>query len=217
MPLSFQSVLTHTHHLSHRLTYDFAYNNNNNKQVEFSRIVVVDTSGSMDKMRLEFVKEAVNRVLDTLTFSDRVALVTFATKAEIHGRDGQYVYQATEENKNILKEAVRNLEAIGSTNMLEAFEKVFEILDNSIRQELTVTCGGGVSGNTAILFLTDGEVTEPNDWTMKEREDEVERIVTEGLADLEARTGRPPYLFTYSISENTIVHEFPRRLACSTT
>ena len=114
-------------------------------------------------------------------------------------------------------DAIDQFEAIGATNALEAFEKTFEILDNSMKEELTVTCGGGVPGNTAILFLTDGEMTEPNEWTLKEREDETERILKEGLASIEQRTGRPPFFFSYSVSENAIVHEFPKRLACSTT
>ena len=180
-------------------------------------VVVLDTSGSMDALRLECMQDAAKRVLDTLTFSDRVAIVSFATRIDVFARDGKYVYQATEENKAILREAIDGLEAIGSTNFLEAFEKTFEILDDSIREELVVTCGGGINGNTAILFLTDGEVTEPDDWTIEKRQDEVERVVAEGLADLEARTGRPPYFFTFSISENSVVHEFPKRLACTTT
>ena len=171
----------------------------------------------MDGLGLKYMKEAAKRVVDTLTFSDRVAIVSFATRAEVFAREGKYVYQATKANKAILTEAIDKFEAIGATNFLDAFEKTFEILDNSIRQELTVTCGGGVQGNTAILFLTDGEVTEPDEWPKEKRQDETEKLVMEGLANLEARTGRPPFLFTYSVSENAMVHEFPKRLACSAT
>ena len=171
----------------------------------------------MEDLRLECMQEAAKRVLDTLTFSDRVAIVSFDTRAQVYAREGKYVYQATEENKKILRDAIDNFEATGATNFLDAFEKAFEVLDNSIRQELTVSCGGGISGQTAILFLTDGVVTDPPEWDVEEIQDEVERVVVERLAALEERTGRPPFLFTYSISDNRDVHEFPRRLACATT
>ena len=101
-----------------------------------------------------------------MTFSDRVAVVQFATRATVYAREDKYVFQATKENKKILMDAIDQSEAIGATNALEAFEKTFEMIDNSMKEELTLACGGEVPGNTAILFLTDGEMIEPNEWTL---------------------------------------------------
>lgn len=58
-------------------------------------ILVLDTSGSMFKARLDYMKEAAKRVVETLTFSDRVAVVQFATRATAYARDDKYVFQAT--------------------------------------------------------------------------------------------------------------------------
>ena len=93
-------------------------------------ILVLDTSGSMDKLRLKFMKEAAKRVVETLTFSDRVAIVSFATRAKVFAREGKYVYQANKANKKILTDAIDSFEAIGATNFLDAFEKTFEILNH---------------------------------------------------------------------------------------
>lgn len=65
----------------------------------------------------------------------------------------------------------------------------------------------------AILFLTDGKMTDPKDYT----EDRVLEFVEQGLAKLEESLSHPVYLFSYSISENDDVHTFPKRLACSAT
>ena len=80
-------------------------------------------------------------------------------------------------------------------------------MEDSIPLELVVDC------NTAILFLTDGKMTDPPDIT----EAKVLDFVEEGLAKLEERLSHPVHLFSYSISENDDVHTFPKQLACTTT
>ena len=101
----------------------------------------------MERLRLEFLKEAAKRVVETLTFSDRIAIVQFDTQAKVYARDGKYVYTANGENKRLLMDAIDSFEAKGATNMLEAFQKTFEILEESINEEFIVTCGGGIPGN----------------------------------------------------------------------
>ena len=57
------------------------------------------------------------------------------------------MYTANSENKKLLTDAIDEFKPIGATDMLYAFKKAFQILENSISEELIVTCGGGVPGN----------------------------------------------------------------------
>lgn len=109
--------------------------------------------------------------------------------------------------KEELKRRIRELQAVGSTNIYDAFRRAFQVMEESIPLELVVDC------NTAILFLTDGKMTDPPDVT----EETVLAFVEEGLIELEERLSHPVHLFSYSISENDDVHTFPKQLACTTT
>jgi hypothetical protein len=80
-------------------------------------------------------------------------------------------------------------------------------MTEAIPTELVVFC------NTAILFLTDGQMTDPPELT----ESDVLDYISLGLEDLEEKLQHPIHLFTYSISENDDVHSFPKQLACSAT
>ena len=170
-------------------------------------ILILDTSGSMQGLRMDLMKEAASRVLQTLTVADRVAIVPFNTDASIIADQGKYLYTATDENKAILLEAVENMQAGGATNFYAAFDKAFDVLDRSIDQEFNVNC------NSAILFLTDGVMTEPDGI----HEQDVLNLVNErmnqtasaGLKDL-------VLMLTYSVSEEDEVATFPSQLACST-
>jgi len=168
-------------------------------------ILMLDTSGSMVGLRLDLMKQAAKQVIRTLTVGDRVAIIPFATQASLEALDGQYLYTATEANKQLLINAIDKLEAVGGTNFYDAFVKAYNVLENSADIELHVSC------NTAFLFLTDGEMTEPEN----KDEQDVMTLVKDGLQAIENRLGRPALLFTYSISENDDVHDFPRQLACS--
>jgi len=106
-----------------------------------------------------------------------------------------------------LKKRVRELKASGSTNIYDAFRRAFQVMEESLPKELVVNC------NTAFLFLTDGEMTDPPDVT----EDAVLKSIEEGLSQLETKLKHPVHLFSYSISENDDVHTFPKQLACAAT
>jgi len=169
-------------------------------------ILILDTSGSMKEPRLTLMKEAAKQVIQSLTAGDRVAIVQFANQGILHAEQNRYFYEANEKNKETLIKAIDAFEAIGGTNFKDAFAQAFAVLDNSLKVELHVTC------NTAILFLTDGVMTEPPG----ETEENVLTFITDGLKSFEGRLeNRPILLFTYSISENDDVHIFPQQIACS--
>lgn len=117
------------------------------------------------------------------------------------------LHQVTSSIKKELKRRVNDLQAAGATNFYDAFLRAFQVMEDSIPLELVVDC------NTALLFLTDGKMTDPPDM----EETQVLEFVQEGLAKLEERLSHPVHLFSYSISENDDVHTFPKQLACATT
>ncbi|KAL3919816.1 MAG: hypothetical protein SGILL_003564 [Bacillariaceae sp.] len=170
-------------------------------------VLMLDVSGSMDGIRLYFLKQAAIRIIDTLTIGDRIAVVPFSTNAQVEYFDGEALVKVTSSIKNELKKRINELEAVGATNFYDVFDSVFKVMKASIPKEKIVNC------NTALIFLTDGEMTDPPEKT----ESDVLVDVEKGLADLQSVLRHPVYLFTYSISENDDVHAFPKQLACQTT
>jgi hypothetical protein len=167
-------------------------------------VLVLDKSGSMKYNRMTLMKKAAIRVIETLTMSDRIAIVVFDETARVIADEGMYLYPANNESKAILIDAIANLEAKGETNFYEAFEKAFDVLDNSKGEELTVNC------NSALLFLTDGEMTHPEGITPENVID----LVTSRLNGTSTKMGKPVLFFAYSISEEEEVHTLPKKLAC---
>ena len=156
------------------------------------------------------MKRAAIRVIDSLSVGDRVALVPFdgepSVVAEIGTEGKPILFKATNTNKDMLKVEIDKLEANGRTNFLDTFRTTFELLENSVDVERTVNC------NTAILFLTDGEMTEPEGTTGPQ----VIELVNNSIDRLKEELRHSVVLFTYSVSEDERVHVFPKELACST-
>lgn len=165
-------------------------------------VLVLDTSGSMKGIRLDLLKQAAIRVVETLTISDRVGVVHFSSQATVVTTE---MLIATAENKQDLVNKINAFEASGATNFFDAFTNAFRMVDDTTESEAHVDC------NSAILFLTDGQMTDPDDKT----EDDVIDLVSSELTQLQGRLGKPVLFFAYSISENSEVHQFPKKLACS--
>ena len=115
-------------------------------------VLVIDTSGSMnDYGRMAIAKEAAITIVETLTVGDRFAVVSFdSTATQLAGEDK--LIRATTENKRLLIESIKQLEAGGATNFFDAFNTAFNAISNTIRSESTSGC------NIAILFMTDGVI-----------------------------------------------------------
>ena len=171
-------------------------------------VLVVDTSGSMKGERLDLMKKAAKQVVNTMTVADRIAVVEFNSAATLYGQDNKFLFAATQDNIDLLSATIDGFRAEGGTNFLDAFTKTFQALDDTITAELHV------SSTTAILFLTDGEMTEPAENLSEEN---VLNLVTTGISSLQNRTGKSVFLFTYSVAINDEnVHQFPKKIACST-
>jgi hypothetical protein len=173
-------------------------------------IMILDTSGSMAGPRIELLKAAAKRVVQTLTVSDRIAIVTSSTDASLIADSDGTFYRATAENKEVLMKRIddRLHAPKGQTNFLAAFKKAFQVFEKSKEEENHVDC------NSAILFLTDGKMTipVPSKWNEALVIDEIHtqlEHIRKNLMD------RPILLFTYSVSETNDAHVFPRNLACA--
>lgn len=169
-------------------------------------IMVLDTSGSMKGIRMDLLKEAASRVVSTLTVGDRVAIIPFSgAPSQITDENG-LMFVATDENKAHLLRTIDRLEAKGATNFYDALKLAFDVFDASAAEEFTVNC------NSAILFLTDGEMTNPEGIT----EQDVLDLVSNRLERSSNLLSKPILLFTYSVSELQNVHALPSKIACST-
>ena len=170
-------------------------------------VLVLDTSESM-KGRLDLMKKAAKQVVNTMTIADRISIVEFNTAATVHGQDNMFLFTASRDNLALLCAAIDGFRAAGGKNFLDAFRKTFQVIDDTIAAELHV------SSTTAILFFTDGEMTEPAENLSEEN---VLNLVTTGISSLQNRTGKSVFLFTYSVAINDEnVHQFPKKIACST-
>ena len=167
-------------------------------------VIVIDTSGSMDEYgRMRLAIEAATTIVNMLTVADRVAIVPFSDSARILGGDGATLIRATNENKKKIVNAIKGLSANGSTNFYEAFARTFDALDTTIRQESTTGC------NIAVLFLTDGQITEgPGS-------DAVISLVNGQAANLSTRYGRKTVVFTFSLGLNADTTT-TKQIACAT-
>ncbi len=125
-------------------------------------IIVIDTSGSMTrrpytfgctecsptKNRMDYVKEAASWVINTLSEADYAMVVEFSGDAATS--KSSVMLPMNMVNRAILKDYIADLQPDGNTPMAAAFEKAFEVIQDS-------TIAGASSGCTKnILFLTDG-------------------------------------------------------------
>lgn len=118
-------------------------------------VLILDASASMlNYGRWDQAVKAATTVVETLTISDFVAVITFSDTAEqlfIDGQQPNTLVQATSGNIASLTTAIKNftLDARGGTNFEAAFQTAFDVLDQN-------PLSNSANCHTAILFLTDG-------------------------------------------------------------
>eukprot|EP00522_Entomoneis_paludosa_P002685 CAMPEP_0172472496 /NCGR_PEP_ID=MMETSP1065-20121228/68363_1 /TAXON_ID=265537 /ORGANISM="Amphiprora paludosa, Strain CCMP125" /LENGTH=659 /DNA_ID=CAMNT_0013230637 /DNA_START=297 /DNA_END=2277 /DNA_ORIENTATION=- len=167
-------------------------------------VLIIDMSGSMNNFnRLQNARDAAERVIETLTTSDRITIVPFAETADAITDEKGYMLRANETNKKFLLDTFLEMEAFGSTNYYDAFERGFQVLEDTIAQELHSP------SNTAVLFLTDGVNSEGPPL------EDVMELVTTKISSISKDLSKSVLLFTYSLSDDTDVHVFPAELACA--
>jgi Mg-chelatase subunit ChlD len=169
-------------------------------------VLVMDHSQSMNDTRLLIAKKVATTIIDTLTLSDRVAIITFSSDANVLLEEKVFI-EATLENKEKLVKAIEMLEpANGTSNLYNAFNLTFDVLGTSSVSGETTPC------TTAVVLLTDGHVDEG------QSEDETSKVInfvveqSEGLA---ASSGRNTIVFAYSVGEDADT-SLVKRIVCKT-
>ena len=110
---------------------------------------VYDTSGSMDKNRIENLKNALYLLIDAVDSGDRLSLIPFATSAKTIV-DLEYMDSS---NKEKAKNLVKQITSSGGTNIRPAIEEII----NGINKESTKEKLGRVQ---SVIVLTDGGLSE---------------------------------------------------------
>lgn len=167
-------------------------------------VLAIDTSGSMaDYGRMHMAKEAAITIINTLTVADRVAVVGFSTKATKLGV-GNNLIRATNRNKSELIRAIEGMKPNGATNFYDAFQTSFDAIEKTIQNESTSGC------NIAILFMTDGQITQGPG------ESEVINLVNDRTEQLAEKFSRTTRVFTFSLGYQAD-HSVTKSIACNTS
>lgn len=143
---------------------------------------VVDVSGSMAGEKLEQAKKALLYCVNNLHEGDRFEIIKFSTEANSLFSQ---LETANKSNSNKAKEFIKDFQAIGGTNIEEAFQLAAKIKTNSKRPHF-------------IIFLSDGKPT------IGETEDE--RLLKEIVKSNSERTR----IFTFGIGNEINTHLLDR-------
>ena len=110
---------------------------------------IIDVSGSMSGDKLEQAKKALQYCVNNLNTDDRFEIIKFSTEAYALFKN---LESANKNNRKKAKDFINDLQAIGGTNIEEAFE----LASNNYRKS---------SRPHFVVFLTDGKPTigETND------------------------------------------------------
>uniref|UniRef100_A0A8C8F5H2 VWFA domain-containing protein n=1 Tax=Oncorhynchus tshawytscha TaxID=74940 RepID=A0A8C8F5H2_ONCTS len=128
-------------------------------------IILVDVSGSVSGLTLKLIKSSVMEMLDTLSDDDYVNVARFNEKAEAVVPCFKHLVQANVRNKKIFKEAVKLMQAKGTTDYKSGFHFAFnQLLNTNVPR---AHC------NKIIMLFTDGgedraqDIFEQYNWPNK--------------------------------------------------
>uniref|UniRef100_A0A8B9KEU3 Calcium channel, voltage-dependent, alpha 2/delta subunit 1a n=1 Tax=Astyanax mexicanus TaxID=7994 RepID=A0A8B9KEU3_ASTMX len=110
--------------------------------------LAVCRSGSVSGLTLKLIRTSVSEMLETLSDDDYVNVVFFSNEAK-PAACFQNLVQANVRNKKILKKAVQNITANGTTDYKKGFKMAFEQLDAK-NNNTRANC------NKIIMLFTDG-------------------------------------------------------------
>jgi uncharacterized protein YegL len=111
-------------------------------------MILIERSGSMKEKRLQIASNVVRNILDTLTQNDFVNIIQFNDTAEYLLQCALGLVQATASNIFELKQALKNIEPRGQTDLAEALNEAFASL---AKHKLT-----SANCNQVIMLITDG-------------------------------------------------------------
>ncbi|XP_042195542.1 voltage-dependent calcium channel subunit alpha-2/delta-2a [Callorhinchus milii] len=126
-------------------------------------MIIVDISGSVSGLTLKLMKTSVTEMLDTLSDDDYVNVASFNNEVSPVSCFKNLV-QANVRNKKVLKDAVFEMIAKGTTDYTSGFEYAFQQLNATVPR---ANC------NKMIMMFTDGgedraqEIFETHNWPHK--------------------------------------------------
>ena len=138
-------------------------------------VLVMDTSGSMDNVKMEQARKALKHCLSNLNSGDRFAVVTFSTNVRKY-RDS--LVEANSEQVDNAKKWVDGLRAGGGTAIQAALDSAMELRGSDEGRSFTV------------VFFTDGQ---PTIGEMKP-----EKIVK----DVAAKNSKNTRIFTFGVGDD---------------
>uniref|UniRef100_A0AAR2KPU2 VWFA domain-containing protein n=1 Tax=Pygocentrus nattereri TaxID=42514 RepID=A0AAR2KPU2_PYGNA len=150
--------------------------------------VCVCVSGSVSGLTLKLIRTSVSEMLETLSDDDYVNVVSFSAEAQPVACFNNLV-QANVRNKKILKKAVQNITANGTTDYKKGFRMAFDQL--SLLNVSRANC------NKIIMLFTDGG------------EDRASEIFDEFNRDRKVR------IFTFSVGQHNYDKGPIKWMACS--
>lgn len=187
--MNFETTMVQVPGQTHELVGLKIKGNNTTTRVPVHLVVAIDTSGSMQGDKIKSVKNSMKYMLDFLTASDKLSIVSFDTSAKIVATE----MDMTSDNKTKVSGLISEIKADGATNIEDVFNTVRKILEKSESSSkenakwtstniLNMISMKGLSSltdvaaapaaavqtqvaqtyKTGFLFLTDGEATVGN-------------------------------------------------------
>ncbi|MFC4589737.1 VIT domain-containing protein [Sphaerisporangium corydalis] len=109
--------------------------------------LLLDRSGSMSGWKMVAARRAAARIVDTLTFDDRFAVLSFDSVVERPEGLSAGLVAATDRNRYRAVEHLARLEARGGTEILDPMEQALGLLDDPGRERVLVLVTDGQVGN----------------------------------------------------------------------
>ncbi|KRT79468.1 VWA domain-containing protein, partial [Oryctes borbonicus] len=161
-------------------------------------IILLDRSGSMTGKRRKISRHIVHDILDTLADNDYVNVLTFANSTEpLITCFNDTLIQANEENLRLIRENLTLYEVRFHGRLDLAFEKAFEILNDSQRKSSGMFC-------TQVIMV----IAEGLDYFDEETFMRLKRLNTEDERKCRVR------IFTYQLETVESDAEVMLRIAC---
>ncbi|XP_041442481.1 voltage-dependent calcium channel subunit alpha-2/delta-1 isoform X2 [Xenopus laevis] len=132
-------------------------------------LILVDVSGSVSGLTLKLIRTSVSEMLETLSDDDFVNVAAFNNNAHDVSCFNHLV-QANVRNKKVLKEAVNNITAKGTTDYKTGFKFAFDQLQNN--NVSRANC------NKIIMLFTDGGEDKAKETFETYNKDKTVRVFT---------------------------------------
>lgn len=135
-------------------------------------VLVLDRSGSMNGWKMVAARRAAARIIDTLTPSDRFAVLAFDHRIERPERLGSGLDAGTDRNRYAAVEFLSRLDAAGGTELLAPLSEALGLLAPAEEHE-------AARRDRSVVLVTDGQVGN---------EDEILAAVATGLGGARIHT-----------------------------